>query len=97
MARAVCLFCGEGKAGAFVPCPHCGRFPESDDDLILSLLMTERYLTDFEREAVGQDIKQGKPRSLEDETRQRFQAHLEEFKKAPPVSLSCQLWKEALS
>ncbi len=42
--------------------------------------MTERYLTALEREAVGQDIKQGKSPRLDDETRQRFQAHLEEFK-----------------
>lgn len=85
MKRAVCLFCGEGKAGAFVPCPYCGRRPESDDDLILSLVMTEPHLDELGREAVGQDIKQGKLPSLDDEIRQRFQAHLEEFKKVPLV------------
>lgn len=85
MTRAICLFCGEGKAGAFVPCLHCGRCPESDDDLILSLVLTEPRLDELGREAVGQDIKQGKRPRLDDETRQRFLAQLEEFKKAPPV------------
>jgi hypothetical protein len=88
MTRAVCLFCGEGKAGAFVLCPHCGRCPEADDELILSLMMTERYLTGPEREAVGQDIKQGKRPSLDNETRQRFQAHLEEFRQVSVVKQS---------
>jgi len=88
VTRAVCLFCGEGKAGAFVPCPHCGRGPESDDDLILSLVMTEPHLDELGREAVGQDIKHGKCPSLDNETRQRFQAHLEEFKRGPVVKQS---------
>lgn len=85
MKQAVCYSCGEMKRGALAPCPHCGRSPESDDDLILSLGLTDRYLDDAELEAVGRDIKQGKRPKLDDETRQRFQAHLEEFKKFPAV------------
>lgn len=86
MKQAVCYSCGEMKRGALAPCPHCGRSPESDDDLILSIGLTDRYLDDAELEAVGRDIKQGKRPNLNDETRQQFQAHLEEFKKFPAVN-----------
>jgi hypothetical protein len=86
MKRAVCLFCGEGKAGAFVLCPNCARCPETGDDLILSLVMTEPHLDELGREAVGQDIKhRGKRPSLDSETRERLRAQLEEFKRVPVV------------
>ena len=88
VTRAVCLFCGEGKAGAFVPCPHWGRCPESDDDLILSLVMTKPYLDELGREAVSQDIKRGKRPKLDDETRERYGRQLEEFKRVPVVKQS---------
>jgi len=88
VTRAVCLFCGKAKAGAFVSCPHCGRCPEPDDDMILSLVMTAPYLDELGREAVGQDIKHGKRPKLDSETRERHRAQLEEFRRVPVVKQS---------
>lgn len=85
MTKAVCFSCGEMKAGALVPCPYCGIYPKLDNDLILSLSLTSRQLGGDKMAAVCQDIKQGRRLKLDEETRQRFQACLEEFKKFPIV------------
>ena len=83
MTRAICYFCGEMKVGAFVQCPNCGLYPEEDDHLILSLIMTDRYLDKTKMEAIGKDIKEGHFPTLTEETRQQFLPHLEEFKRKP--------------
>lgn len=43
MTQAVCFKCGEMKHGAFTDCPHCGGRPVTDDELVLSLAMTDHY------------------------------------------------------
>ena len=35
--------CGEIKFGAFVLCPHCNARPSADEELVLSLAMTDHY------------------------------------------------------
>ena len=43
MTQAVCFKCGEIKFGAFVLCPHCNARPSADEELVLSLAMTDHY------------------------------------------------------
>jgi hypothetical protein len=43
MTRAVCFKCGAIKFGAFCPCPECGDVPATEDDLALSLAMSDHY------------------------------------------------------
>ena len=46
MTKAVCFRCGDIKFGAFNPCGACGETPRNDEDLILSLAMTDHYFND---------------------------------------------------
>ena len=85
MPRAICFSCGGTKSSALGPCPHCGSLPEVDDDLILSLAITERHLDEAGMDAIARSIKEGKRPKLDKKKRQQLLAHLEEFKKNPVI------------
>jgi hypothetical protein len=59
--------------------------PESDEDLLLSLALSSRYLGGVSLEVAGRDIKEGRRPRLDEQTLERLQAQLEEFKKSPVV------------
>ena len=48
MTTAVCFRCGELKFGAFCPC-QCGAMPQTEDELAISLAMTDHYFDDTKR------------------------------------------------
>ena len=81
MTEAVCFNCGEMKFGAFVDCPTCGVKPETDDDLAVSLALTDHYLDMATLEQLGLSIKSGKPPCLDDDIKEEFLRNIAEFKK----------------
>lgn len=85
MKQAVCFSCGEVKPGALARCPLCGKLPESDEDLLLSLALSSRNLGGVSLEVAGRDIKEGRRPRLDEQTLDRLRAQIEEFKKAPIV------------
>jgi hypothetical protein len=64
MTVAVCFKCGATKFGAFTPCPECGKGPHSDDELALSLSLTDHYHSENALRRIGQGIKEGNPPSF---------------------------------
>jgi len=68
MTMAVCFKCGVIKFGAFVPCPKCHDCPETEDDLALSLAMTDHYFDMPTLEQIGASVRDGKPPKLDPET-----------------------------
>jgi len=70
MAYAVCFHCGEMKFGALVSCPHCGRCPESDGDLLLPIALPSRHLDCGMMVVIVRDIKEGKRPKLDEKTQQ---------------------------
>jgi hypothetical protein len=76
MTMAVCYKCGDIKFGAFVPCPKCNAFPGNEDDLALSLAMTDHYFDMPTLEKMGEAIKNGQPPQLDPETHQQLVADL---------------------
>jgi hypothetical protein len=68
MTMAVCFKCGVIKFGAFVPCPECAAFPQSEDDLALSLAMTDHYFDMPTLEQMGASVRDGKPPHLDPES-----------------------------
>jgi len=70
MTTAVCFKCGEFKHGAFTPCQKCRADPVSDDDLALSLAMTDHYCDLPGLQAMSLGAKRGKPPHLSPETRE---------------------------
>ena len=72
MTVAVCWKCGEMKRGAFNPCPKCKAAPRSEDDLAVSLAMSDHYFDKPKLELMGADIAAGKPLQLAPETRRNL-------------------------
>ena len=72
MTTATCFNCGEIKFGAFVICPHCNKLPFSDDELILSLAMTDHYFQNDVLIQMGKSIKDGHPPHLDETTRENL-------------------------
>jgi hypothetical protein len=57
------------KWGAFNPCEKCGARPHNDDDLALSLALSDHYFDKDRLEQIGGDIAKGKPVHLDPGTR----------------------------
>ena len=69
MTVAVCWKCGEMKWGAFNACPKCHASPSSEDELAISLAMSDHYHDKSTLERMGQHVAEGKPMMLDPETR----------------------------
>ena len=65
---AVCFKCGVIKFGAFVPCPECSAAPQTEDDLALSLAMTDHYFDMPTLEQMGAAVRDGHPPHLGSQT-----------------------------
>ena len=85
MTMAVCFRCGELKFGAFTPCQSCGVTPSSDDDLIVSIAMTDHYHSVADLEQMGQRIRDGDSPELSDDTRRELMESLHELRAADGV------------
>ncbi len=68
MTMAVCHKCGVIKFGAFVPCPKCSAAPRTEDDLALSLAMTDHYFDRPTLEQMGAAVRDGHPPQLDPQT-----------------------------
>jgi hypothetical protein len=68
MTMAVCFKCGVIKFGAFVPCPKCSAYPQTEDDLALSLAMTDHFFDMPTLEQIGASVRDGKPPDLDPAT-----------------------------
>lgn len=81
MTVAICYKCGEFKKYAFAPCPKCHTVPHTDEELMLSLVMSDHY---FDRTILEQDskaIKEGMVPAIDQETRKRLSNEIAEFRK----------------
>lgn len=72
MTMAVCFKCGVIKFGAFVPCPECSAFPQTEDELALALAMTDHYFDMPTLEQMGAAVRDGTPPHLDPETHDRL-------------------------
>ena len=70
MTMAVCFKCGALKFGAFCPCGQCLAAPETEEDLALSLAMTDHYFDLATLKQMGATAAAGKPPRLAPETRE---------------------------
>jgi hypothetical protein len=72
MTVAVCWKCGAMKWGAFNPCEKCNAVPATEDDLAISLAMSDHYFDKPTLERMGTEIAAGKPLNLAPETRSKI-------------------------
>lgn len=90
MTQAVCFHCGETKWGAFNGCENCGSKPKSDDDLMLSMMLTDHNLSADELARFGLSIKAGWPPVIPETERVKLRPAIEQAKvmmgiRKPPV------------
>lgn len=67
MTIAVCFSCGAMKFGALTSCEQCKALPRDEDDIIVSLLLTDRHLAIPALESLSQSIMRGESRPVVDE------------------------------
>lgn len=75
MTIALCVKCGVEKFGSFTRCPECGFVPETEEDFIYSLALSDHYFSKDTLGEIGASIKtSGRaprlPRDQEDQFRQ---------------------------
>lgn len=57
VTQAICFKCGEVKHGAFTTCKACNTRPTSEQELALSLGLTDHYLSKQDLDSIGTHIK----------------------------------------
>ena len=72
MTQAVCFKCGVIKFGAFVPCPDCGARPQTEEDLVMAMAMTDHYFDLPTLEQFGAELRAGRPPELAPENRAKL-------------------------
>lgn len=54
---ALCFHCGKMKIEPMGSCPHCGKSPNSDEDLVLSVVLSDYFYSKETLEKMGDFIK----------------------------------------
>ncbi len=73
MTTAVCFKCGSLKFGSFCPCPECHERPRTEDDLIISLAMSDHYFDLSTLEQMGEAVRtHGQPPDLDPDSKEAF-------------------------
>lgn len=72
MTIAICFNCGEFKFSAWAECDKCGMKPRSDDDIVVSLVMTDHYYDESSLKHLGGQINKGFKITLEDDMKKEL-------------------------
>ncbi len=81
MTKAVCFQCGQFKTGSFLPCDQCQAKPQTDEDLIVSIAMSDNFFDQPTLESMGEYIKEnGKPPQFDPESEKVFRKNFEDVK-----------------
>lgn len=71
------------KLDTFTKCPHCGVRPATNDELVLSLAMTDHYFDLTTMKQIGAAVAEGEPPNLDEKSRQDLSKRLENARKTP--------------
>lgn len=94
MTTAACIYCGNLKFGAFVPCQHCDRVPTVRTDVVRSLLLTDHYFTHEELSNFGNRIKNGEKLDFDVELEQSVAEQVDDGMLDKLVRLSDPAYRE---
>ncbi len=78
MTTAICYNCGKFKTSAFIPCYQCGAIPKQDDDIILSLALTDHFFDRNTLTNLGETIQNGEQVQLDAQTQAVLRQKLQE-------------------
>jgi hypothetical protein len=68
MTMAVCFKCGKLKSGAFLPCEACLAVPHDEEEIAISLAITDHYFDLPTLKQIGSSIADGNPPQLDEHT-----------------------------
>jgi hypothetical protein len=68
MTTAVCFKCGKLKFGAFLPCEAGSALPQDEEEIAISLAITDHYFDLPTLKQIGASIADGKPPQLDEHT-----------------------------
>ena len=77
MTVAICIKCGSFKFGAFCTCEICSAHPETEDELALSLIMTDHFHSRQALEHFGKSIASGSELQIDPATKDALKVFLE--------------------
>ena len=72
MTIAICMHCGEEKWGAFNPCDKCGFHPNTEDEMVWAICVSDHYLKRETLLEIGEKVKTGDVPMIDPETHQRM-------------------------
>lgn len=84
MTYAICIKCGEGKFGAFVPCLKCGFKPESFSDQARAIVLSDHSSNRATLDAAGAKLRAGESLEFDETDMAKMAAEIEEIAKHPP-------------
>lgn len=67
MTLAICFSCGATKFGVLSPCGNCKARPTEEDEIAVSMLMTDHHMTVRDLETLSQALMRGEARPVPDE------------------------------
>lgn len=95
MTTAVCFHCGDLKFGSFCPCRACKNRPKTDDELIISLAMSDHYFEVETLNQMGDAIRQtGKPPTLHPDSYESFRQLIVDAKASGTMDEIFENWNE---
>lgn len=80
MTQAICFNCGEIKFGSFTECGKCGFTPVSDDDEVVSFLLTDHFYNIDELKTLSNRIKNGAEIEVSEEKKQQVISDIKEVR-----------------
>jgi len=81
MTKAICWKCGEFKDGGFNECKKCNAIPNTEDELITSLFLTDHYQDDEGLKQLQEKIKGGSQFVIPDELREQMRPELQNIQR----------------
>lgn len=76
MTVAVCLECGQMKAGAWTPCPACNYQPSGAEELAKALMVSDNCIAPGKLEEFAARRQQGEPWNFSPELVEMFKARV---------------------
>ena len=94
MTQAVCFKCGELKLGSFCRCNICQSVPRTDEELVLSLAMSDHYFDLEVLEQMSDVIKSGQQINLSKDTREEMFELIGEMRSEGILAELERIWAE---
>ena len=88
MTKAICWKCGKFKHGGFNECDKCNAIPNTEDELITSLFLTDHYQDEEGLKRLQEKVKGGSGFLIPDELREQMRPELQNIQRMLGIETS---------